>query len=246
MIKTLPSTNLKIEQTEKQTFNLDTYLLYAFAKMPAKAKTVIEFGSGDGVLMLLLSQKTKAKIIGLEIQTSRHLRAVKNIELNNLENQLESLNVDLKNYQFKDADCIIVNPPFFKLNPQVLLSPNEERSIARHELKVNLEEIISSASRMLKYGGWLYMIHRPERLTEIIEFFDHYKIAIKNIRFVHPYENKKANHVLIKGLKYGQSSLTVEPPLIIYQNDGRAHQEIKEIYGGDFDVVKFANAQRQT
>jgi tRNA1Val (adenine37-N6)-methyltransferase len=98
VIKTLPSTHLQINQTAKQTFNLDTYLLNHFIKPPVKAKTIIELGSGDGILMLLLSQKTKAKIIGLEIQQVRHLRAVENIKMNQLEHRLESINIDLKSF----------------------------------------------------------------------------------------------------------------------------------------------------
>jgi tRNA1(Val) A37 N6-methylase TrmN6 len=246
VIKTLPSTNLQINQCAKQTFNLDTYLLGHFVKPPAKAKKMIEFGSGDGVLMLLLSQKTRAKIIGLEIQEVRHLRAVENIKMNQLEHQLESIHIDIKQFTYKDADCIIVNPPFFKVDHQVFLSPNEERSIARHELKINLSEIIESASRMLKYGGTFYMIHRPERLNEIFELFDKFKLAIKKIRFVHPYQHKNANHVLLQALKYGEAGLVVQEPLIIYETDGRPGKEIREIYGGDFDVVKFAKSQRKT
>jgi tRNA1Val (adenine37-N6)-methyltransferase len=127
-----------------------------------------------------------------------------------------------------------------------LISPDEERSIARHELKINLKEIIESASRMLKYGGVFYMIHRPERLTEIIELFTKFNLAIKKIRFVHPTHHKSANHVLVQALKYGGSGLIVCEPLIIYEDDGRIGKEVKEIYGGEFDVVKFANTQRKT
>jgi tRNA1(Val) A37 N6-methylase TrmN6 len=232
MRRSLLGSNLIIEQFGKQAFNLDTILLQHFAKVPYKAKIVLDIGTGVGALMLYLSEKTTAKIIGVEIQEDRFNQAVKNIKLNDLDDRLECINDDIKKLDFKNIDFIISNPPFFKVNETSNLSVAKEEQIARHEVCLTLDELAYNASRFLKQSGIFTLIHRPDRLEEIIKTFTKYDLVIKRLRFVHPYKNKRANHVLIEAAKMGKSGLIVEAPLILYSEKNKMTEELINIYGG--------------
>jgi tRNA1(Val) A37 N6-methylase TrmN6 len=232
MLRTLLGTNLWIEQQSRQAFNLDTILLAHFVKVPAKSKTIMDFGAGAGAVMLYLSQKTKAKIIGVEIQEDRYLAALHNIKLNELGNQLSCIHQDVKTLEYKDIDCVVSNPPFFKVTETSNLNENEDDTIARHEVMLNLNELIQSASRVLKFGGHFFMIHRPDRFAEIVEVMHAHQLEIKRVRFVHPYLDQKANHVLIEAIKNGQPGMTLEPPLILYCGKHILTKEMVDIYGG--------------
>jgi len=232
MLRTLLGTNLWIEQQSRQAFNLDTILLAHFIKVPAKSKIVMDFGTGAGAVMLYLSQKTKAQIIGVEIQEDRYLAALHNIKLNELNNQLSCIHQDIKTLEYKDVDCIVSNPPFFKVNETSNVNDDEDATIARHEVMLNLNELIESVSKVLKYGGHFFMIHRPDRFAEIVEVMNRYQLEIKRVRFVHPYIDQKANHVLIEAIKNGQPGMKLEPPLILYCGKHILTKEMVDIYGG--------------
>lgn len=232
MLRTLLGTDLWIEQQSRQAFNLDTILLAHFVKIPAKSKMIMDFGTGAGAVMLYLSQKTKAKIIGVEIQEERYHAALHNIKLNELENQLSCIHQDVKTIEHQGIDCVVSNPPFFKVTETSNLNENEDDTIARHEVMLNLNELIQSASRVLKFGGHFFMIHRPDRFAEIVEVMHAHQLEIKRVRFVHPYLDQKANHVLIEAIKNGQPGMTLEPPLILYCGKHILTKEMVDIYGG--------------
>jgi tRNA1(Val) A37 N6-methylase TrmN6 len=232
MLRTLLGTNLWIEQNSRQAFNLDTILLAHFAKVPAKSKTVIDIGTGVGALILYLSQKTKANIIGVEIQENRYLQALKNIALNHLESKLSCIHQDIKHVDLKDVDYIVSNPPFFKVSEKANLNESEEEQIARHEIALTLDDLAKHASRILKFGGRFAMIHRPDRFAEITQVFSSYQLEIKRIRFVHPYIDEKPNHILIEAMKNGSPGMVVEPPLIVYIDKHILTKEMINIYGG--------------
>ncbi|MDO9628484.1 MAG: methyltransferase [Acholeplasmataceae bacterium] len=239
MLRTLLGTKLMIEQKGRQAFNLDTILLADFVKVPAKTKVLMDFGTGAGALMLYMSQKTKASIVGVEVQEQRYLQALHNIKLNHLEPQVTVLHQDVRTIDMKDVDCIISNPPFFKVSEGSNKNESEDDTIARHEVMLTLDELISSASRTLKYGGHFYMIHRPDRFAEIVSVMNKYHIEIKRVRFVHPYFDREANHVLIQGIKNGQSGMTLESPLILYVEKHILTKEMVSIYGGRENVTEF-------
>ncbi len=232
MLRTLLGTDLWIEQNSRQAFNLDTILLQHFTHIPVKAKTILDVGTGVGPLMLYLSKKTKAKIIGIEIQESRYLQALKNIQLNHLEHQLSCLHQDIKTCMLKDVDMIVTNPPFFKTSETSNKSEDEEDLIARHEVTLTLEELIQSSSRILKFGGYLTMIHRPDRFAEMVDLLNRYDFSVKRIRMVHPYLNHPANHLLIEAMKNGNPGMKVEPPLILYVDKHILTKDMVDIYGG--------------
>lgn len=237
MKRKLIGSNLVIDQDRGHAFNLDTVLLADFVKLTYRIKHVIEIGTGNGAIALYLSEKTKAKITAIEIQSSRYQKALENVKLNHLEEQIEVVHQDYltTNYQFVDA--IICNPPFFKVHQDSLLNDDESVTIARHEIRLELKSLLKKVSEQLKYGGKFFMIHRPERLSEIFEYSKNYQLEIKRMKFVHPYADKTANHVLIECVKQGGKELILESPLILYKEKHVMTDEAIKILGGDFYVT---------
>lgn len=246
VIRTLLGTNLSVYQDREQSFNLDSILLSRFARIPAKAKTVLDLGTGTGSVMLALSEKTRAGIIGVEIQKRLADLARKNIELNGLGKRLSVIHGDLKNLEIENVCCIVTNPPYFKVTDDARISDSDERAIARHELKITFKELAKNASRLLKTGGYLYLIHRPQRLLEIIETLKNVRIEVKRLRFVHPYADRPPNHVLIHAVKDGETGLSVDPPLILYQDRFVYSDELKTIYGDDVHASQSTRSKGKT
>ena len=110
-------------------------------------------------------------------------------------------------------------------------NPDLPKAIARHEVLCTLDDVVRAATMMCKPMGRFYMVHRPHRLVEIIMKLKEYKMEPKRIQFVHPYEDKDANMVLIEAVRGGKSMLKVEPPLIVYRKDGNYTQQTLDIYG---------------
>lgn len=227
--------NLKIIQNAKGfCFGIDSVLLSDFAKGIKKNSTVVDIGTGTGIISILLSAKTDIKkIYGVEIQEDVANMAKRSVELNHLEDKIEIINTNIKNiFNFLEAnkiDAIVTNPPYMKLNTG---AQNEERKklISRHEVECTLEDIIQVSYKLLKSNGEFYMVHRAERIVDILYYLRQYKLEPKALRFIQPKENKEPNLVLIKAVKNAGYQLTLEKPLIIYNNDGEYTDEILKIY----------------
>lgn len=226
-----------IDQDRGHAFNLDTVLLADFVKLPYRIKHVIDVGTGNGAIALYLSEKTKAKITAIEIQESRYLKAKDNVSLNQLEHQIEVIHKDYLDTAYMHIDAIVCNPPFFKVNDSSLLNEEESITIARHEVKLDLESLIKKVSEQLKFGGKFFMIHRPDRLSDIFEYTKKYQLELKRLKFVHPYVDKTANHILVECVKQGGKELILEPPLILYKEKHNLTEQAKKILGGDLDVT---------
>ena len=191
-------------------------------------------GTGTGIISILLCGKTNLKeIIGVEIQKEVYEMAKKSSELNKLENKFKLVNEDLKKISKKfpanSFDAIVTNPPYKKENTG-LINENEFQKISRHEIMCKIEDIAKVSSYLLKSNSSIYMVHRPDRLADIIEALREYKLEPKNIRMVYPKINKEPNLVLIKATKCGKPFLKVEKPLIVYNEDGSYTDEILKIY----------------
>lgn len=209
-------------------------LLSDFAKEIKNNSRVLDLGTGTGIISILLCGKTNLKeIIGVEIQKEVYEMAKKSIELNKLENKFKLLNEDLKSLSKKfpanSFDAIVTNPPYKKDNTG-LKNENKLKQISRHEIMCNIEDIAKVSSYLLKSNSSIYMVHRPDRLIDIIEALKKYKLEPKNIRFIYPKINKEPNLVLIKATKCGRPFLKVEKPLIVYNEDGSYTDEILKIY----------------
>ncbi len=212
-----------IQHPKKFGFSLDSVLLSQFVTIRKNFKKIIDLGTGNGSIPLFLSFRTAANIDGVEIQSDVADIASRNISMNNLEEQINIINDDIKSYSKLNNikyDLIVSNPPFFKVSEASNLNNNDCLTIARHEVLLNLEELISSVSKLLKYGGTFAMVHRPDRLEEIFTLLHKYKLTPKRLRFVYPKKDKEANTILIEAKNtLPAGGLRILPPLYIYEND---------------------------
>ena len=229
-----------IQNPEWFCFGVDAVLLADFAsKTIKKDAVVLDLCAGNGIVPLLLSEKSKARhITGLEIQDCVAEMANRSVVLNNLQEKLSILCGDLKNsveiFGKESFDNISCNPPY-KEGHGGLKNTTDTVTIARHEICCTLEDIISVSAKCLKPYGKLCMIHRPERLADIICLMRSCRLEPKRLRFVHPSPSKTANMVLIEGAKYGNPKLFLEPPLYVYDENGNYSREINDIYGRTAD-----------
>ena len=227
--------NMKIIQNKKGfCFGIDSVLLSDFAKEIRDGSYCIDLGTGTGILGILLCAKTNLKeIIGVEIQKDVADMAKRSVKLNNLEDRFKILNMNIKEInkviEKNKFDCVITNPPYKKLNTGKV-NDNEKKLISRHEITASLSDFIQTASMLLKDKGTLYMVHRPERIVDIVEKMRAEKIEPKEIRFVFPKVNEQPNLILIKGIKNARPFLKVSKPLYVYNEDGTYTDEILQIY----------------
>lgn len=234
-IENLQFKDLKIIQNKKGfCFGIDSVLLSNFAKDIKENSKVLDLGTGTGIIATLLCGKTKLKeIIGIEIQKEVYKMAKKSIKLNNLENKFKIINEDILNINKKleknTFDAIVTNPPYKKKGTGIK-NEEEKKIISRHETTATLDDFIKVSKDLLKDKGEFYMVHRPDRLVDILSVMRKYKIEPKVIRFV--YSNKKSEPklILIKGIKNANPFLKVQNNLYIYNENGKYTKEIKEIY----------------
>lgn len=234
-IDDLQLNGLKIIQNKNWfCFGIDAVLLSDFSKQIKKDAIVVDLCSGNGIIPILLSEKTKtSKIYGIEIQEDVAELATRNIELNKLENRVEIINRDLND--IKDiiksgsVDSVTVNPPYKKKGSGII-NETDTKTISRHEISCTLEDIIKESARILKSGGSLFMIHRTERLVDILSCMRKEKIEPKRMRFIHPKVSDAPNLVLIEGTRSGNAFLKIDPPLYVYKDGGEYTDDIKTIY----------------
>ena len=222
-----------IQKKDGFKFGVDAVLLSDFANIKKKHK-VIDLCTGTGIIPFLLYGKYNPNNIkGIEIQEDMVEMANRSVELNKI-NNIEFIHSDLKDVKFlktlEKADAVTVNPPY-KLSNAGIVNPSDKLSIARHEILCNLENVIEASRILLKDNGRLFMVHRPERLADIITLMRKYKIEPKRIRMVHPNKNKAPNIVLVEGQRDGGAFLKWDNPLYVYNEDGTYSDQINEIYG---------------
>ncbi|ANE46008.1 hypothetical protein SY83_06595 [Paenibacillus swuensis] len=233
--------NLKIIQSDEVfSFSMDAVLLARFCSVPIKGR-ILDLCTGNGVVPLLLSTRTKARIEGLEIQERLHGMASRSVGMNKLEEQIHISQGDLRNYHevagYGQYDLVTVNPPYMAAHTSVP-NENEHYAIARHEIHCTLEDVIASCSRQSRTGGKVAMVHRPSRLTDILILMRKYRLEPKRIRFVHPRAGSEANMVLIESVRDSKPEVRLLPPLLVYNEQGEYCREIMEIYYGRSKELK--------
>lgn len=234
----LAEENMRIIQSPTVfAFSLDAVLLADFTYVPKTRGKILDLCTGNGVIPLFLSRRSNVPITGVELQERLYDMAVRNIELNGLGDQLDMIHGDLKDmpayYGNRKFDLVTCNPPYFPTPKSDEQNINEHLAIARHEIHCSLEEVIQSCSRLAKSGGKVSMVHRPERLVEIIELFKKYKLEPKRMRLVYPKEGKEANILLIEGTRDGKPGLKILPPLYALTENDEYTSELRGIlYGG--------------
>jgi tRNA1(Val) A37 N6-methylase TrmN6 len=223
-----------IQNKNKFCFGMDAVLLSGFAKVK-KDETVLDLGTGTGIIPILLEAKTEGKhFTGLEIQQESVDMARRSVALNNLNPKIDIVQGDIKEasnlFGAASFDVVTSNPPYMT-GHHGLTNPDMPKAIARHEILCSLEDVIREGSKVLKPGGRFYLVHRPFRLVEIMTTLTQYKLEPKRLKMVHPFIDKEPNMVLIECSKGGRSRIKVEAPLIVYKEPNVYTDEIYEIYG---------------
>lgn len=213
-----------VQKKDCFSFSLDSVLLPNFVTVHLRTKEILDIGCGNAPIPLILSERTKAHITGVEIQKEAYEMAKKSVKLNGKENQIDLIHDDIRHYaegiDHEIYDVITCNPPYFKVNDKNYFNESVEKTIARHEVKISLEEVVMIASKLLKNNGTFAMVHRTERLLEIFDLLRKYHIEPKRVRFVYEFVHKPSTLVLIEGIKHGKLGLKVESPFIMKKDDG--------------------------
>lgn len=222
-----------IQNQNKFCFGMDAVLLSGFARI-RKGDHVLDMGTGTGIIPILLKSKTKGEhFTGLEIQEECADMATRSVQYNGLESAVDIVCGDIKEaagiFGAASFDVVTSNPPYM-IGAHGLQNPYRAKAIARHEVLCTLEDVVSQASKVLKDRGRFFMVHRPFRLAEIFSVLTRYKLEPKRMQLVYPYIDREPNMVLIEALKGGNSRITVEKPLIVYEKPGVYTKDILEIY----------------
>jgi len=221
-IEDLQDKGLKIIQaSDTYRFSVDSILLLDFIRLKNYEK-IIDLGTGSGIIPLLLFGKRKGlAIYGIEIQEDLADMARRSVELNKLQNSITIIQEDFRNLKniFKNQqfDVVVSNPPYISVG-QGKINPSNSKAIARHEIKGDLEDIISVSNYLLKDKGRIYLIYRSAKLIKLIITLKKYGIEPKVIKFIYPGPGENANLVLLEGIKSGKEELKIEDPIFLNSN----------------------------
>ena len=226
--------HLIIQDPKRFCFGVDAVILSGFARIK-KGENVLDLGTGTGIIPILLAAKTEGKhFTGLEIQTESAEMANRSVLLNELEERVSIQEGDIKEavqlFGASSFDVVTSNPPYMTGN-HGLTNPELPKAIARHEILCTLEDVIGTAEKLLKSGGKFFMVHRPFRLAEILVKLSQHHLEPKRMQLVYPYVDREPNMVLIEAVRGGNPRMTVEKPLIVYDEPGVYNKEIYDIYG---------------
>ena len=219
-----------VQDTDGFKFSLDSVLLANFVTLNKRINNVMDIGCGNGIISILLSMRTNAKIIGVEIQNESYLNSLESIKINNLNSQIIVYNEDIKEFykslESDSFDVVVCNPPYFSGDN---VSKTISKKIARHSFYLDYNDVILISKKILKNNGIVAIVHRPENLMEILFTMRKNNIEPKKIRFVYPYKGKNANILLVEGMKNGKPGLKIMDPLYVYEN-GEYTEEIKNYF----------------
>lgn len=222
-----------IQSSEVFAFSLDAVLLADFVR-PNKRQRLqtIDICAGNGAIGLFLNRKLNGHITEVELQPRLADMAKRSVKLNHFEDRYDVINADVKNifhYVSKDYfDIVTCNPPYFKSLPTSKKNPNRYLAIARHELTIDFPTVAQQMSGLLKMNGKGYLVHRPDRLAEVMRVLEDHRLAVKRIRLAYPKAGSPANIVLIEVIKDGKpGGLIVEPPLIVGDSQGNYTPQVQ-------------------
>ncbi len=225
-----------LQDSERFQFGIDAVLLADFACKGLKAgESVIDLGTGTGIIPLLMAKGCEAAAFtGLEIQKDSADMAAQSVALNALEGRIKIINGDLKDaeklFPRHSFNVVTCNPPYM-IDAHGKGNELDALTIARHEVLCTLEDVVAAADSLLATHGRFFMIHRPFRLPEIFSSLEKHKMEMKRMRLVYPFDGKEPNLVLIEARKNAKRRLTIEPPLVVRNDDGQYTAEIRQIYG---------------
>ncbi len=215
-------------------FSLDAVLLAMWADL-TRAETVMDLGTGSGVILLLLSTRNHGlKMDGLEVQAALAERALRSVANNGRTENIRILSGDIRLvpqvFPAGGYDLVVSNPPFFRAG-EGKVSPEAERACARHELKVTLKDVVLAARHLMRANGRFALILNAGRLTELLGLLAAAKLSPVRLRFVHPFPDAPATMLLAEAMRQKKKAAVIEPPLIVYEAPNRYSAEIRSWYG---------------
>lgn len=230
--------DLKIVQnTDMFNFSLDSVLLANFVSLNKGITNVLDIGCGNAPIPMILSCKGDFSITGVEIQKDVYDLALKSVDINDLSDRIKLVNCDINDYyldlESDSFDVITCNPPYFKVHDTLFLNENDVKANARHEVNLKLDDVLNNASYLLKNGGIFAMVHRTERLVEILDAFRKYSIEPKRVQFIYPKMGKNSDLFLIEGIKNGHVGLNMLPPLVVHKDSGDYTGELQKYLSFD-------------
>ena len=207
-------------------FSLDSLLLAEFVSVKKTDKNILDMCTGNAPVPLILSLKTNSFITGFEIQKDIAYLASESVKINNIEN-IKIINDDIKNidkyFNKNYFDIITCNPPYFNTLDNGYKNKNDYLTIARHEVMINLEDIFKIAYNYLKNNGVFYLVHRSNRLDDIMFYAKHYRLNVKMLQFISTKSDGELNTILVKCVKNSKSGVRVLKPICVDNLDTYQH-----------------------
>ncbi|MGK4016913.1 tRNA1(Val) (adenine(37)-N6)-methyltransferase [Weissella paramesenteroides] len=221
------------------SFSLDAVLLANFAEPRKNGRGLtVDLGAGNGAVSLFMAHKVSGQIVGVEIQERLADMAQRSVMMNDLTDKIRIMNADMRDI-FNDirpgsADMVVSNPPYFSIdNEHTVMHENKHYAIARHELMADLDLVTYTAKKLLKNKAHFFMVHRPDRLFEILESLQKNHLSPKQIQFVYPKVGEPANIVLIDAIKDGKlTGAKILPPIVTHNLDDTYTDAVWSIYEG--------------
>ncbi|MBL0715686.1 MAG: tRNA1(Val) (adenine(37)-N6)-methyltransferase [Desulfosarcina sp.] len=215
-------------------FSIDALLLAHQVKPRKGDRRVVDFGTGCGILPLLMAYRHGAlDICGVEIQPALAHLARENVQANGLTHRIRVIEADLQTVTPQrlgfSADLIVSNPPY-RQAASGRINPHEERALARHEIALTLEGLLRSVRRVLRTGGYFWTIYPSERLPELIRRMQRFHIEPKFMRLIHSRAHSDARLVVMAGVKAAGAGLAVGPPLVIYRDERHYTAEVQAMF----------------
>lgn len=210
----LNGTNVYLYQRKDMfRMNTDTALLGHFMDVK-EGESVLDIGCNNAALLLYASLKTSGKLIGVDVQKEACELAVKNLEYNHI-SDFEILNQDISEVQIEPVDVALCNPPYFKVTNENQLNGSIYKRIARHECYLTLDVLIPKVKECLKDYGRFYLVHRSDRVADILCLLRENQLEVKRMQFIRDENNEVAHGILIEAVKYGKAHCIVEKEHIV-------------------------------
>lgn len=204
-----------VQKSDYFKFSLDSMLLANFVNINMADSKLLDFCTGNCPIPIILSNSIK-NIVAFEVQKEIYELGDESLTLNNI-NNVKLINDDIKNignyYEEGYFDIITCNPPYFKVIDSSRINDNNVKAIARHEILIKLEDIVSLAYKFLRDKGKLYIVYRPDRLMELLKLFDKYKFGVKKLQCCYNNSDSLSSMILIEAMKNGQDDLKILAPL---------------------------------
>ena len=214
-------------------YSIDAVIL-ASCVHPKPGETVVDLGTGCGVIPLILAFRHPGlRIWGIELQASMAAVAQENVRDNNLTSAVTVVCADMRNVRPASVgapvDIVVSNPPY-RRGRSGRVNPDMQRALARHEIAVTLPDVIRVSRRLLKTGGRLIMIYTAVRSAELLCQMRAERIEPKRLRSIHSSDRHDASLVLVEGIREGRPGLAIAPPLTVYAGDGSYTPDVQAMF----------------